>query len=290
MLTDNYTLYFVLSLLATVVKGNWKNTCKDIKSFDDVAYFNKTSSVVSAEGFVESFTIPDGWQGKDHWMVLETYESAKGTVTLYNNGVKTQHYAGLNETITFEVQGTDKNSVNWPGFNATEAATPPDMGLKEVDFATFMDYFAAGGAGVVIDLENYSRLTAVGNEDGQPWGESRPKKLYKVAIAVLHTVELTMNIPHANVFTFTSTQDSDYAPLWWTDDVRGDTEVRSNYLNAGDSMENGIERHNTCIDYRSIRSAQAPTPRPTDASGAVSARCSGWLAVFSLFAALLTLS
>jgi len=295
MLTYNYTLYFVLPLLATVAKGNWKKTCSNIKSFEDVAYFNTTSSVVSAEGFVESFTIPDGWQGKDNTMALGMFEYANATVTLYNNGVKTKHYPGLNEPITFEVQGTDKNAVNWPGYNATEAATPPDHGRKEVDFATFMDYFAAGGAGVVIDLENYSTLTAIGDFDGKLYGVAQPKKMYKVAIAVLHTVELTMNIPHANVFTFTSTQDSDYAPLWWTDDVRGDVEVRSNELGVGGLMEGGVERQNTCIDYRSVRSTPAPTSAPTsrptaDASGSVSARYSGWMAILSLFAALLTLS
>jgi len=294
MSTNNYTLYFAFSLLALVTKGNWEAECQNIKSFQDVATLNKTSSVVSAEGFVESFTLPDGAQSQEapFGIYLEPSEDANGTVTMYNNGVKSKHYLSLGETITVEVQGTDKNSVKWPGLND----------INGVPWEAFMDYFAAGGAGVVIDIENHSTLTAKGLKTMKHYGVARPKKMYKVAIAVLHTVELTIDLPHANVFTFSSTQDIDEAPLWWTrtyDGVHtGDSEVRSNELSPGGSQASGTERRNTCLSYRSAfpslqPKTRAPTPQPTDdASGALSARSSGWLAMVSLVAAasLLTLS
>merc|ERR1712173_109054 len=168
----------------------------------------------------------------------------------------------LYETITLEVQGTAKNSVNWPGTASTS-----------VDWAAFMDYLAAGGAGVVIDLENHSTLTAKGLKTGKHYGVARPQKLYKVAIAALHTAELTIGLPHANVFTFSSTQDSDEAPLWWTRSYgpgKEEAEVESNELFTI------VERRNTCLSYHyafPLSKTNAPTPKPTDdASGAVSAR------------------
>merc|ERR1719510_775822 len=294
MITNNYTLFSVVLLLATlwsvsgsgVAKDNWKDYCKNIKSFQEAATFNKTTSVVSAEGFVESFTILDGWQSQEEPFGIypETFENANGTVTVYNNGVKSKHYMGLNETITFEVQGTAKNSVNWPG---TASKT-------SVDWAAFMDYLAAGGAGVVIDLENHSTLTAEGLKTGKHYGVARPQKLYKLAIAVLHTVELTIDLPHANVFTFLSTwglEDSDEAPLWFTRSYGPGKEQAE--LSGGLSPGGSVEQDNTCLYYHSLPKTSAPTPQPTDdASGAVSARSSGWLAMFSLLAAasLLTLS
>lgn len=297
MSTNNYTLYFVLPLLASAAsssgsgsgtKGNWKEYCKTLKSFQDVATFNKTSSVVSAEGFVESFTIPDGWQTREEPFGIypEPFENANGTVTLYNNGVKSKHYMSLYETITLEVQGTAKNSVNWPGTASTS-----------VDWAAFMDYLAAGGAGVVIDLENHSTLTAEGLKTGKHYGVARPQKLYKIAIAVLHTVELTIDLPHANVFTFLGTwglEDSGEAPLWFTRSYGPGKEEAE--VSGGLSPGGSIEQDNTCLYYHSafpLPKTSAPTPQPTeDASGAVSARSSGWLAMVSLLAAasLLTLS
>lgn len=287
MLTNNYKLYIVLPLLATVSKGDWKDDCK--KSFEDMTDFNPTSAVVSAPGFVESFTIPAGWEKREQGMILEPYEYANGTVTSYKNGPdKTRLYPEFKKKIVVEVNGTG-GVVNWPGYNVMVDDS------VNVNWTTFMEYFAAGGAGVVIDLENYSTLTAVGSVTGKTYGVARPEKLYKIAIAVHHTTNLTITISHANVLTL-STSGVTSQTLWMATD-NGDIGTFITRPSFGEKLaefEGQVTLNrgpNTCFKYDAYfipaptpTQPPSPTPQPT-ASGAAAARSSGLLGAFSLLAA-----
>merc|ERR1712244_36602 len=131
-----------------------------------------------------------------------------------------------------------------------------------------MDYFADGGVGVGIDLENHSTLTA---SDLFDWNftsyKASPAKLYKVAVAVKHEVEMDITITHANVLSISM---RDYVEresnTVWT--ARDDGLVgESNLVNSENKIRSKMEHSNTCFNYEMSRAYRSsPTPRPTSAS------------------------
>jgi len=255
MLAFNYKLFLLFPLLATVSKG------VHCESFEDVMYHNKTSAVVSATGFVESITIPSG---KNRHYRFERYENATGTVTpVGTDGPGKIRHLGFNKTLTLTIPGAGKN---WTGFKTI------------VNFTDMMDYFADGGVGVVIDLENHSTLTA---SDMSDWNftsyKASPAKLYKVAVAVQHEVEMDITISHANFLSISMRdyKERDSNTVWTaTDDgLIG----MSNFVNSKNDVTGKIKQSNTCFNYKMSRAyTSSPTPSPT-ASGAT-ARGSGVLA------------
>jgi len=285
MLINNYKLQFVL-LLATVSRG----LC--CKSFEDVAAFNKTTSVLSAPGFVKSLTTPSiDWQ-KYNVQVLITRESVTGTVTPYGtDGIGSTRLLNFKETITVRIPGTG----NWAGFNASATGEK----AKDVKWTEFMNYFANGGVGVVIHLENISTLTLEPEpvHVGLPeFYTAVPEKLYTVAIAVQHEVEIKIVVRQANILTVSmveprpeevrmwmATDDGVFGMWMATDDgVFGDC---SNFGNT-DGCVMGLERPNQCLHLEThAETSVAPTPKPTPSptfSGAATIRGRGGMLATTL--------
>lgn len=294
----NNKLYFVLPLIATVAKGDYlpQGSCH---SFDDAAAFNATDGVVSAPGFVESFAIPAGWEHHDQRIELIKSEYANGTVTTYPTAgrrlsalLPQTHHLDFQEKLKLEVRGTEGNPVNWPGHNTSSRIVNE---VTTVSWTAFMDYFAAGGSGVVIDLENYSTLSARGSSTGTPYGVAQPANLTRVAIAVQYTTEVTITISNANVLTVTAKNQ-------W-DDMHGGERVQNPLWSADDNGLWGVNvmpgvavvewRPNSCHVFdtslttptpTSAPSAPTPSPTASGAAGLTTTRSRG-LALFSLLVA-----
>lgn len=261
MLAFNYKLFLLFPLLATVSKG--VNHCE---SFEDVMFYNKISAVVSATGFVESMTIPSGKNrhGNNRHYWFERYENATGKVTpVGTDGPGKIRHLGFNKTLTLTIPGAAKN---WTGFKTI------------VNFTDMLDYFADGGVGVVIDLENHSTLTATDQSD---WNftsyKASPSKLYKVAVAVQHEIEMDITTSHANVLSISMRdyKERDSNRVWTAteDGLIGESLL----INSENVVTTKMEHSNTCFNYEMNRAYKSsPTPSPT-ASGA-SARGSGMLA------------
>jgi len=271
MLTKNYKLQFVL-LLATVSRG----LC--CKSFEDVMTFNTTTSVLSAPGFVKSLTIPSIAQQKwNLFDALEPDENVTGTVTPYGtDGVGSTRFLNFDETITVRIPGTG----NWAGFNASATGDK----AKDVWWTEFMRYFADGGVGVVIDLENHSTLTLTlnGTQAGLPETyTAQPEKLSKVAIAVQYEVEIKIVVRQANILTVSMVEPRPEEVRMWMATDDGDSGTCSNFGRT-DGCVMGLERPNQCLH---LESSVAPTPKPTPSptfSGAATIRGRGGMLATTL--------
>merc|ERR1712079_596370 len=165
-------------------------------------------------------------------IALKSYdEFANGTVISYNDGPsKTRHHLDFQKKTTVTVLGTGKA---YPFYNESN---PDQLEPVLVDWDGFMGYFSMWenrrAFGIVIDIENYSTLTAYGVQTGRTW-HPQPAKPYKVAIAVQETVDLTITITHANVLTI-RLHDGQTPVLWMA------TDYGLNRVYVGDVLTTGL--------------------------------------------------
>jgi len=321
MLTNIYKLQFFLLLLARVSKSS-RAPSSDCLSFLDVAAFNRTTSVLSAPGFVESLTIPSLSQDDNYW--LEPTGNATAMVTTYGpDGAGTRsRFLDYQKMMTVRIPGTG----NKAGFNAS--AHRPSGRAKGTAWDEFMRYFADGGVGVVIALENHSTLRAVQTpEDSQDTVvfTAQPAKMYKVAIVVQYEVDMEITIQSPNVLSISMVHEYHAVPevnpcrflspvectrneqcymrqkmyeddrdlcVWKGDDVIYHRGAFDNGVNFG-GQTSGVGGHsggvtkfkrNQCLDVK-MSVQLAPTPSPSASAAAAHRGCRTTFAAFSLLVA-----
>lgn len=268
-------LSFALLLLATTVSSQMKCV-----SFQEVADFDTESNVLSAPGFVQDLTIPSDEAGIVDF-ATQRYENATAIVVQYGKTVSKPRFLDLNKQITVRLPGTGET---FPGYNESTTRT------SLVDFDGFMRYFANGGVGLVIELENHSTL-GIDFIDGDgiiKTYNAEPAKLFtdgsKVALAVMKEVEMTITIPSANVLSISMDRKFTEDNAWWyaAEDIAGSGQMNAQEL--GKTVFTGKMGNNQCLDVTTtLVPTSSPTPDPT--SGAAGRRSGFPTAAFTALVA-----
>jgi len=267
MLSNAKQLCFISLLLAISVSSQ---NCQSFPEATDLHFdFDNETAFLSAPGFVKDLTISASWIELPLEWVSTRHENATGTVEQHGKTAAKPRFLELNKPMTVRLPGTGA----WAGYNESES-----FSVNNVDFDEFKRYFADGGAGLVIDLENYSTLDLVLNRPGgnETTYTAEPMKFFKttgskVALAVFHEVEMTITIPSANVLSISMDREMAEENFVWTATERMATEG----ISFGGEVHNRTMEMgpNQCLEMTTT--PYVPTSSPTPTSGA-NARRSGF--------------
>merc|ERR1711972_613663 len=208
---------------------------------------------LSAPGFVENLTLPSSSMVLPLEWVMTHHENATGTVTEFSpkhgKTVAKPRFLEFDKPMTVRLPGT-----GGAGYNVQESS----------DFDEFMHYLADGGSGFVIELENHSTLELYLDRNETTY-IAEPMKLFKktgskVALAVLHEVEMKITIPSANVLSISMDREMAEDNFLWmaTEGFVLGREMLAMNMTMGP---------NQCLEMTTTPHV-VPTSSPTQRSGA----------------------
>lgn len=270
---------YLSSFLLTLASEGLAGCTKDMGSV--VRYDNNTRRLM-APGFVETLTIPKNvnitWDPDfiPPELALRTREVASAVITRYpgvagapRSSFKIKSLHDEENSVNMNVTGhnwgvtewRDRNNGTWAGFEA---------------------YFANGGPGIVIDVQNNSTLTI--NDDGGFPHTAQPSIFKKIAVAFDVDTEIEITLSQANKVEISmKAQKLTLDPylnvyaggvhfvMEHVDEFLFDNDFLFDEDNKDYSMDFGLREHgghtinHKCADFKVTFDSRTPTSTPTQA-------------------------
>jgi len=244
----------------------------------DVARYDNTTRRLMAPGFVETLTIPKNvnltWD--PDLKLLIGREVASAVITRYpgaagapSSSFKINSLEYWENSVNMNVSGhnwdiiewRDRNNGTWAGFEA---------------------YFANGGPGIMIDVQNNSTLTI--NDDGGFPHTAQPSIFKKIAVAFDVDTEVEITLSQANKVEISMEAQKltldPYLNAWaggvhfvmeHVDEFLFDNDFLFDENNKDYSMDFGLSEYgghtinHKCADFKVTFDSRTPTSTPTQA-------------------------